>query len=229
VWVTDRNSDVLRHLSASGGLLGAVGGGASAPEGGGSARFTEPHGVAVERTGGVLVADTGANRVERLAPDGGLRAVWSSPAVGLSGSRGADPRARRFQRPLAVAVGPAGSTYVADTGNDRVEELGGGGRLIASWGGRGGAAGLFESADGLAVDAAGDVFVADGVLDRIQEFTAHGKLLAVWGRTGTGLGELGEPTGMSIDCGGDLLVADTGNNRVAIFTRVAHAGCPPTR
>jgi hypothetical protein len=34
---------------------------------------------------------------------------------------------------------------------------------------------------------------------------------------------------MSIDCRGDLLVADTGNNRVAIFTRVAHASCPPTR
>jgi DNA-binding beta-propeller fold protein YncE len=110
-----------------------------------------------------------------------------------------------------------------------VEELGAGGRLIASWGGRGSAAGLFESPDGLAVDAGGDVFVADGVLDRIQEFTAHGKLLAVWGRTGTGLGELAEPTGTSIDCRGDLLVADTGNNRVAIFTRVAPSGCPPTR
>jgi DNA-binding beta-propeller fold protein YncE len=229
VWVTDRNNDVLRHLSASGSLLGAVGGGASAPKSGRPPRFTEPHGVAVERAGGVVVADTGANRVQRLARNGGVQAVWSSPTGGLSGSPGSDPRARRFQRPLAVAVGAAGSTYVADTGNDRVEALGGGGRLIASWGGRGSAAGLFESPDGLAVDGAGDVFVADGVLDRIQEFTAHGKLLAVWGRTGTGLGELGEPTGMSIDCGGDLLVADTGNNRVAIFTRVAHAGCPPTR
>jgi sugar lactone lactonase YvrE len=229
VWVSDRNNDVLRHLSASGTFLGAVGGDVPAPETGGSPQFTEPHGLAVDRSGGVAVADSGANRVQRLAPDGGLLAVWSSPTVGLSGGSSSDPRARRFLRPLAVAVGAEGNTYVADTGNDRVEELGAGGRLIASWGGPGSAAGLFESPDGLALDSAGDVFVADGVLDRIQEFSAQGKLLAVWGRAGTGLGQLGEPMGMSIDCRGDLLVADTGNNRVAIFTGVAPAGCPPAR
>jgi NHL repeat len=123
------------------------------------------------------------------------------------------------------ASGAREALYVADNGNGRV--LDAGGRLVASWGGRGKAAGLFESPDGLAVDSAGDAFVADGVLDRIQEFTAHGVLLAVCGKTGTGLGELAEPAGVSIDCRGDLLVADTGDNRVAIFTGVAPRGCRP--
>jgi sugar lactone lactonase YvrE len=224
VWVTDRNNDVLRHLGPSGQFLAAVGAdGALRQSAGMSLRLTEPHGVAVDPTGAVLVADTGADRIKRLTPNGGLLAAWSSPTGALPGAASSDAAARRFQRPLAVAAGAAGNTYVADTGSDRVEELDRGGRLVASWGGPGRAPAHFLSPAGIAVDAAGDVYVADGILDRVQEFTAAGKLLATWESAGTRPGELREPTGMSIDCRGDLLVADTGNNRVTIFTKAAAA------
>jgi DNA-binding beta-propeller fold protein YncE len=225
VWVSDRNNDVLRHLSPSGQFHAAVGGAAAAWHGTGtSPRLSEPHGVAVDPTGAVVVADTGADRVKRLTPKGGLLAAWSSPTGTLPGATSSGAAARPFQRPLAVAVDPAGNTYVADSGSDRVEELDPGGRLVAGWGGPGSALGHFLNPDGIAVDATGDVYVADGILDRVQQFTASGKLLAAWGSAGTRPGELREPTGMSIDCRGDLLVADTGNNRVTIFTKVA----PPT-
>jgi DNA-binding beta-propeller fold protein YncE len=222
VWVTDRNNDVLRHLGPSGQFLAAVGAAAAARQGGrASLRLTEPHGVAVDPTGVVLVADTGDDRIKRLTPNGGPLVAWSSPTGAVPGTTSSEAAARRFQRPLAIAVGAAGKNYVADTGSDRVEELDPRGRLIASWGGPGSTLSRFLSPDGIAVDTAGDVYVADGALDRVQEFTAAGNLLAVWGSAGTRPGELREPTGMSIDCRGDLLVADTGNNRVTIFTRVA--------
>jgi DNA-binding beta-propeller fold protein YncE len=224
VWVTDRNNDVLRHLGPSGQFLAAVGVTAGARESTGTLlRLTEPHGVAVDPTGVVVVADTGADRIKRLTANGALLAAWSSPAGALPGASSPDAAARSFQRPLAVAAGAAGHTYVADTGSDRVEVLDPRGRLVASWGGSGSALGRFLSPSGIAVDASGDVYVADGILDRVQEFTADGKLLAAWGSAGTRPGELREPAGMSIDCRGDLLVADTGNNRVTIFTRVAPA------
>jgi DNA-binding beta-propeller fold protein YncE len=224
VWVSDRNNDLLRHLSPGGRFLAAVGaGGALRHSAGKSLRLREPHGVAVDPTGVVVVADTGADRIKRLTPNGGLLAAWSSPTGALPGATSPDAAARSFQRPLAVAAGAAGKTYVADTGSDRVEELDSAGRLVASWGGSGRAPGHFFSPAGIAVDAAGDVYVADGILDRVQEFTAAGKLLAAWGSAGTRSGELREPTGMSVDCRGDLLVADTGNNRVTIFTKVAAA------
>jgi DNA-binding beta-propeller fold protein YncE len=221
VWVTDRNNDVMRHLGPGGQFLAAVGVAAAEREGGTSLRLTEPHGVAVDPTGAVVVADTGADRIKRLTPKGGLLAAWSSPTGALLGAT--DAAARPFRRPLAVAVGATGNTYVADTGSALVEELDPRGRLVASWGGTGSAPGHFLSPDGIAIDAAGDVYVADGILDRVQEFTAGGKLLAAWGSPGTRPGELREPTGMSIDCRGDLLVADTGNNRVTIFTKAAPA------
>jgi DNA-binding beta-propeller fold protein YncE len=168
------------------------------------------------------VADTGVNRVAKVAADGRRLGVWSAPGAGSGTSAAVAARATLgFRRPLAVAVGANDTIYVADTGNARVVQLDAGGRLIASWGGRGRAPGHFEAPGGIAVDSAGHVFVSDGVLDRIQEFTPGGKLVAVWGIGGSSVGELSEPAGMTLDCHGDLLVADTGNNRVQVFTGVA--------
>jgi DNA-binding beta-propeller fold protein YncE len=223
VWVADRNNKVLRHLSADGRFLGAVG----APAGAGAARLSEPHGLAVDSGGQVIVADTGANRIYRLALDGHTLGVWSRPgADGATSAAAVALAARSFRRPLAVAAGAKDTIYVADTGNARVVQLDAGGRLILSWGGRGRAPGRFVAPGGIAVDSAGHVFVSDRVLDRIQEFTSGGKLLALWGAGGSSLGELSEPAGMTVDCQGDLLVADTGNNRVQVFTgAAAHASC----
>jgi tripartite motif-containing protein 71 len=236
VWVADRNNKVLRHLSAGGRFLGAVG----APAGAGPASFSEPQGLAVDSKGDLIVADTGADRVDELTPNGRTLAVWSTPRPARStpaagAAPAADtapvvnnapagatvPAADSFRRPVAVAVGPGDTIYVANTGNARVVELGADGRLIASWGGRGRAPGRFQAPDGIAVDPAGHVFVSDGVLDRVQEFTSDGKLLALWGAEGSSIRDLSEPAGMTIDCHGDLLVADTGNNRVQVFTGVA--------
>jgi DNA-binding beta-propeller fold protein YncE len=175
----------------------------------------------VDSAGAVIVADTGTNQIDKLAPDGRTLAVWAAPVVRGASDSGSGSGALGFRRPLAVAIGASNVIYVADTGNARVDELDAAGRLVASWGGRGGAPGRFEQPDGIAVDRAGHVFVSDGVLDRIQEFTPAGNLLAVWGTTGSSVGELSEPAGLTLDCHGDLLVADTGNNRVQVFTGVA--------
>jgi sugar lactone lactonase YvrE len=226
VWVSDRNNDVMRHLSASGDFITAVGSSAAGTPAARSVALNKPHGVAVERDGRVLVADTGSSRVLRLAPGGATLASWASPRAPARANTAGGGSVAAFREPLDVAAAPGGGVYVADTGNRSVEELDASGRLVVSWGGAGSAPGRFESPAGIAVSPAGDVFVADSVLDRIQEFTAHGSLLAAWGVRGSEVGELSEPTGMAVDCHGDLLVADTGNNRVQLFTGIAaQAAC----
>ena len=207
VWVSDRNNDVIRHLGANGDFITAVGTAAGAGRPGGAVSLSEPHGVTATDGGEVIVADTGASRVLRLASDGALLAAWTGP----------------FRAPFAVATGPGGRIYVADTRNASVEELDANGRVLARWGGAGDTPGRFQDPDGIAVDRAGHVFVSDGVLARVQEFDAAGRLLAAWGIRGTALGALSEPMGMSVDCHGSLLVADTGNNRIQIFTGAAAA------
>ncbi len=221
VWVTDRNNDLVRHLDRSGRLLAATGQAAAAAAGRGGTKgaallpgaFSDPHGVTVTATGDAVVADTGANRLVELAPDG-------HPVIGWAAHTGHGSPVG-FSVPLAVAAGTAGKLYVANTGADQIDVLSQNGRLSSVFGGPGSAPGRFLDPDGIAVGPEGDVFVADGKLARIQEFGPQGRLLAWWGDPGTRVGDLDEPTGMTVDCQGDLVVADTGNNRVEIFTSVA--------
>jgi sugar lactone lactonase YvrE len=226
VWVSDRNNDVLRHLAADGRFITGVG---AAAEAGGAGRGKDalalmaPHGVAVAPAGDVLVADTGANRIVKLAANGALLASWpphaSSPAAASANGSGS---AGTFSEPLDVAVGANGEVYVANTGKRVLDVLDPRGTPLASWGGAGaeGAARLTSPAAS-AVDAAGQVFVADAARARVLEFSARGTLLAAWGAPGTAVGQLSEPMGLSIDCHGDVLVADSGNNRVQLFSAAA--------
>ena len=240
VWVTDPRNRIVRHLSASGDFLGALG--ASGGASGASAAASPAVGVggsgapaAASAVGGGGTAAPSANL---LGPEG--VAVAGSPAAEVVYV--ADPAARAmmrfasdgrplgrfgavaFGRPLAVAVGPGGVVYVADAGAERIVELSPAGAPLASWGGAGSAPGRFEEPAGIAVDAAGHVFVADRRADRVQEFTPHGRLLAGWGVPGPGLGQLGGPTGIATDCRGDVLVADTRNDRVQVFAGAAARG-----
>jgi tripartite motif-containing protein 71 len=235
VWVTDPRNGLVRHLSAGGAFLGALGvpaatgapvasagaggygsggGGPGGEEDPAGDALVEPLGVALSPSGAVVyVTDTGAGRVVRFTSSGRPLGTFGSVAL---------------RRPVALAVGPGGVVYVADAGLRRVFELSPVGALLASWGGSGTAPGRFLEPAGLAVDGAGHVFVSDRAADRVQEFSARGRFLAAWGAPGGGLGELSAPSGLAVDCRGEVLVADTANNRVAVFAgAAARTVCAP--
>ncbi len=243
VWITDPLNHVVRHLSASGGFLGALGagagaggyagpgagaggadaGGSGAGAGGagaggagasGASSLSSPFGVAVAPPGAVVyVADPAAHEVFRFTSGGRPLGPFGSVA---------------FVRPVALAVGPGGVLYVADAGLRRILELDPTGALLASWGGSGRAPGRFEEPAGVAVDSAGHVFVSDRRAGRVQEFTGRGRLLDAWGTSGTGLGQFSFPSGLATDCRGAVLVADTANNRVQVFAgAAARSRCVP--
>ncbi|HEY3830598.1 MAG TPA: NHL repeat-containing protein [Solirubrobacteraceae bacterium] len=232
VWIADPRNDIVRHLSARGAFLGAVGsaggaaddpvayGGPSAVGGTGAgprgvssgpgalaaADLLTPEGVAVAPSGDLYVADTGHGRIARFAGDGRPLGTLGSGVL---------------REPLAVAIAPGGDLYVADAGDDHIVELSPTGARLGFWGGVGNAPGRFEEPAGIAVDAAGHVFVADRGNGRVQKFAAGGRLLAAWGMTGVAPGELSRPTGIATDCRGAVLVADTQSNRVQIFAGAA--------
>lgn len=202
IWITDPRNDVVRHLSAAGAFLGAVGQ---------AGDLLAPEGVAVAPDGEVYVADTGHGRVARFAGDG---RPLGTLGTGL------------LRRPLAVAVAPDGILYVADAGARRVLALSPTGASLGSWRLAPSSPGSPAEPDGIAVDAAGQVFVADRAGGRIVELDSRGRPLAAWGVTGAAAGELARPASLAVDCRGDLLVADTDNNRVQVFVgAAARRGC----
>lgn len=75
--------------------------------------FNGPSGIALDADGNVYVADTGNDRVQKLAPDGSLIEKW--------GSKGSEDG--QLNGPTDVEVGQSNDVYVADEGNDRIQKF----------------------------------------------------------------------------------------------------------
>jgi DNA-binding beta-propeller fold protein YncE len=117
-----------------------------------------------------------------------------------------------------VAFDVAGNLYIADAGNNRIQELTVDGTPLATWD-------ALHAPAGIALDRAGNLYVADTNADRIVELAPDGTPLGSWGAWGSGLGQLWQPLGVAVDqATGYIYVADTLNNRLVRIDRDTAAG-----
>ncbi len=86
-----------------------------APAGSGDSQFTEPEGIAVDRRGYVLVADTGNNRIQKFRRNGDFVMKW--------GQKGNGPG--QFDKPVYIIPDfndeSANRYYICDQGNNRIQ------------------------------------------------------------------------------------------------------------
>ena len=195
------------------------------------AQLAYPAGMTFDSGGALYIADSGNNRVRRIMA--GLIAT----VVGSAGSS--------LVTPVAVAVGPNTTIYVADF-NPLVHLLNTSGTWsvfagvgTSGFSGDGGPAALAQLTQphDLLRDTAGNLYVADGIRVRkvnsagnIQTVAGDGYLNAV-GDFGTATNAvLNQPSAVSLDTLGNLYIADTGTQRVrqvapgGIITTVAGTG-----
>ena len=249
LYVADSGNSTIRKITPSGvattfaGSPGITGG---ADGTGGSARFNEPQGVAVDGAGNVYVADTGNNTIRKITP-GGTVTTFVSRAAGFKGPQG-------------LAVDAAGNHYVADTGNDAICKVTPSGVVgILAGDGVGWADGVgshahFNQPCGLAVDTANNVYVADSGNDTIRKISASAAVTTLAGeppsyiQSGVGMSDIeyypgstdgtgsnarfNGPQGIAVDAAGNLYVADSGNNTIRKITSAGVvttlAGSPPS-
>ncbi|MGH7896669.1 MAG: flippase activity-associated protein Agl23, partial [Candidatus Binatia bacterium] len=179
-----------------------VGGPGTAP-----GQFSEPRGLAFDRDGSLLVADSKNNRIQKLDRSGKVITVFGGPSPGDGPGQ--------FRAPGGVAAAPDGSIYVADTWNHRIQKLDREGRFILEW--REQDPG-FWGPRAVAVSPNGSIFVADTGNKRILAYDPGGQRLNVFGGDGNSPGQFVEPVGLAIDPETKVLyVADTGNHRVQSF------------
>ena len=86
------------------------------------ARLAYPWSVAVAADGSLMIADYNNNRIRLVGSDGIIATITGNGEYGFVGD-GGPATAANLARPQAVAVGPDGSLYIADTNNFRVRHV----------------------------------------------------------------------------------------------------------
>ncbi len=154
-----------------------------------SSGLSGPNGAAADSFGNLYIADTGHNRIVKIAPNGTQTVVSVAPLT--------------LNAPLAVALDSAGHLYVTDGNNNRVVKV-----PVA-----GGAATAFATVltpDGLAVDSSGNVFVADNEDGTIVKITSGGA-------TSTFETGLEDPIDVAVDPAGNVYLADGSLSSIVKF------------
>ncbi|WP_028060938.1 SMP-30/gluconolactonase/LRE family protein [Candidatus Solirubrobacter pratensis] len=190
----------------------------------GAGQFRNPYDVAVDAStpNRLYVADNLNDRVD----------VFDAGSLGVLGAFGRGGRGVPGQFAIVRSVGaladdPRGGVVVADTANNRVQELDPAGNLVAAWGIQGRGPGYVTRPRGVAFAPDGGVTVADTFDHRIERFGPDGAYAGQYGLVsqstgfatgGAAGGQFLLPQGVAYDQAGNVWVADTGNDRVVEIT-----------
>jgi tripartite motif-containing protein 71 len=116
--------------------------------------------------------------------------------------------AGQFNRPHTIALGPGGTVYVSDTGNDRIQEFDASGAFLSQWP---------ILCAGFAIDSQSRIVAAHPGVNQVAVYDAGGIEVARWGETGTGPGQFKSPYDVALDDSGHVFVTDYSNHRVQVF------------
>lgn len=189
--------------------------------------LSNPSSVTVDGAGNVFIADTGNQRLLKVAPGGAQQSIdagglFNPSAVAVDGggnvllanagngfieafayqTETSSAVQSGLSQPEGIAISPIGDIYISEAGSGLVVRLlPNGGTPIKVLSG-------VINPTGLAFDSAGDLFAALSGSNLVYEESATGF-------TSTELGEdLKGPEGVAVDAAGDVFISDTGNDRV---------------
>jgi trimeric autotransporter adhesin len=84
--------------------------------------LSSPGGLAFASDGSLFIADTGANMIRQWTASGSLNTIGGTGASGFTGDGGAALSAQ-LNGPSGIGVGPNGTLWIADAGNNRIRSL----------------------------------------------------------------------------------------------------------
>jgi RHS repeat-associated protein len=219
LYVADYGNDRIEELNEKGEYAGKFG-----SKGKGVEQMEGPVSVAVNSSGNIAVSDLGNHRIDEFNSSGkfiqasGYGVISNSEnrfqictttcVAGLEGSGEGE-----FAYLQGVAFSGS-NLYVADYGNNRIEELNEKGEYVTTFGVKGTSKGEFEGPVEIAVNASGNLYITDLGNGRVQVLSGSGSYIDQFGVKGSGNGELTEPGGIAVNSSGDVYVGDSGDNRI---------------
>jgi hypothetical protein len=181
ILIADTDNNRIRRVSPGGTITTVAGSGVAGFAGDGGpatlAQLSKPFGVAPLPAGGYLLADTGNDRIRKVAPDGTITTVAGDGVAGFGGD-GGPGTAAELDHPHAAVPLPSGGFLVADTENHRVRRVWPDGTITTAAGvgtpgysGDGGPAvsAQLDEPKALALEPGGKVLIGDSSNDRVRE------------------------------------------------------------
>lgn len=247
VYIADSQQNVILKVAPDGSVLKAYGkvkkikdGKVDGVPGHEPGRFDHPVGITLDAEGNLYVADTGNNRVQKIAPDGTPMLVIENLEDPLSG--GAIPNNMppldlcrlHIEKIRDFLMG--GHHLCSEAENAQARSLFGEGMMLFAIGKLPEALDKFRESHAIieacrdaalakrlrrpadvAVDSAGNIYVADSENDRVVKFDAAGKFVAIFGERGNGRGQLDKPEGVRVGASDYVYISDKNNGRIQKF------------
>ena len=241
LYILETSIGRVRKVTASGTITTYAGNGTSGFSGDGgaatSAELFPGHGIAVDSSGNLYIADLYNNRIRKVDPSGIITTFAGSGTAnsigqgGYSGDGGPATSAM-LNLPDAVAVDSAGNVYIVDSSNYRIRRVDKNTGVITTVAGNGNVPPNKQTAnDGgvatqvpieqptsVTLDSAGNLYFSDG--GRVQKVDTSGTIRTVAGNgtlgdTGDGgpgtSAEVKSVVGLVADNAGNLYIAETTN------------------
>ena len=168
-----------------------------------------------DSAGNLYIADYYNNRLRRVSTTGIITTIAGN---GMTGPPQDNVQATTTSiKPDAVAVGPSGDVFIADSNSGRIRKVDSSGTITTF-------SNVFTGFSGsLATDTIGNIYASDG-FSVVWKITPSGSATIVAGESsqigynGDGIAAtsalLNQPTGLAVDSTGNIYICDSGNNRI---------------
>lgn len=161
--------------------------------------LVDPHGIALDKDGNLLIADQLGSAVLRFTAEGKYLGR-------LDSGKGSEPG--QVTEPRIVEVDRKGRIYVSDSKGDRprIQVWSHGGRFLRIFGPKGMQPGMLLRCHGMGFDPDGNLYTTDVDNMRVNVYDPAGNFLYDWGKEGLDPGTFNAPHGIYVDRNADVFV-----------------------
>ncbi|NUM53901.1 MAG: hypothetical protein HUU46_09685 [Candidatus Hydrogenedentes bacterium] len=168
-------------------------------ETGRSEHMRDPHGIAIDKEGNLIIADQLGSKVVRYTKDG---KYLGELGLGSGSEEG------HFTEPRIVEVASDGRIFISDSKGDRprLQIFSPKGEFLKIFAEKGRPDGMLLRCHGLSFGPTGHLFATDVDNMRVNVYDNQGEFLYQWGEEGLNPGQLNAPHGIFVDRSSDVFI-----------------------